>query len=212
MTKKIFLLAFCILGGTLILIGVSIRFPLTSFYKSGSISALPSSFNSLSIGVCDIHRIKNDSKVFQKFKEVFDNRSATIHKEILEKETKLRADYEKLREQEEKAKEPTQELIKQKTELDREVAELNQIVQNRREALDEQVTKALSRIKKTLLTIMADLGHSYHLKIILNKSVGDGNQMDQSIVLFCNEGLDLTNEVINRLDQSISLSDIENLK
>jgi outer membrane protein len=160
----------------------------------------------------DIHRIKNDSKVFQKFKEVFDNRHSTIHKEILEKETKLRAGYENFRKQEEEAKEPTSELIKQKTELDKEVAELNQIVQSRREALDEQVTKALHRIKETLKVIMADLGHSHNLKIILNKSIGEGNQMDQSIVLFCNEGLDLTNEVIDQLDQAISLHDIENLK
>jgi Skp family chaperone for outer membrane proteins len=212
MTKKIFLFLLCVSGGALILIGGYSLFLLTPFYKLDHMSVHPSPVNSLSIGVVDIHRIKNDSKVFQKFKEVFDNRHTTIHKEILTKETKLRADYENLRKQEEEAKEPTEELMKQKTELDRQVADLNQVVQSRREALDEQVTKALGRIKETLKGIMADLGHSCHLKIILNKSVGEGNQMDQSIILFCNEGLDLTNEVINRLDQAIPLNDIENLK
>ena len=51
---------------------------------------------------------------------------------------------------------------------------------------------------------MSDLGKAHGLKIILNKSIGDGNQMDQSIVLFHNEDLDLTDEVIRRLDKQAS--------
>jgi hypothetical protein len=45
-------------------------------------------------------------------------------------------------------------------------------------------------------------------KVILNKSIGDGNQMDQSIVLFCNDGLDLTDEVINASIPQLSLNDM----
>lgn len=163
----------------------------------------------LSIGVVDINRIKADSKVFQKFKEVVEGLNATIHKEILDRETKLRTEFEQLKKREEEAQGPTQEILKQKTELDKKYAALEETVRARREELDEEYTKGLINIKQTLKEIMDDLGMTYSLKIILNKSIGDGNQMDQSIVLFCNEGLDLTDEVINRLDQQMPLNDRE---
>jgi Skp family chaperone for outer membrane proteins len=158
----------------------------------------------LSIGVVDINRIKADSKVFQKFKEVVEGLNATIHQEIFDRETKLRAEFEQFKKRQEEAKEPTTEILKQKAELDKKYAALEKTVRTRREELDEEYTKGLINIKQTLKEIMGDLGKVHGLKIILNKSIGDGNQMDQSIVLFCNEGLDLTDEVIKRLDNQMS--------
>ena len=157
----------------------------------------------LSIGVVDINSIKSNSKVFQKFKTVLDDLNAKIHKEILERETKLSLEYEQFKKSEEDGKEPTRESLKQRAEFDKKIAELDKIVRSRREELDQEYVSGLSKIKQTLKEIIADLGKTYKLKIILNKSIGDGNQMDQSIVLFCNEGLDLTNEVVKRLDKQL---------
>lgn len=162
----------------------------------------------LSIGVVDINRIKTDSKVFQKFKEVVEGLNATIHEEIFERETKLRTEFENLKKREEETKDPTPEILKHRTELDKKYAALEKTVRTRREELDEEYTKGLIKIKQTLKEIMSDLGKTHNLKIILNKSIGDGHQMDQSIVLFCNEGLDLTNEVIKRLDQQMPLNEM----
>lgn len=162
----------------------------------------------LSIGVVDINRIKADSKVFQKFKEVVEGLNATIHTEIFDRETKLRTEFEQLKKREEEAKGPTQEILKQKAELDKKYASLEKTVRARREELDEEYTKGLVNIKKTLNEILSDLGKAHSLKIILNKSIGDGGQMDQSIVLYCSDGLDLTNEVIKRLDKKLLLNDI----
>lgn len=173
---------------------------LPSFNKEGKVPSSP-----LSIGVVDINRIKTDSKVFQKFKEVVEGLNATIHEEIFDQETKLRAEFENLKKREEEVKEPTQEILKKKTELDKKYAALEETVRARRKELDEEYTKGLINIKQTLKEIMRDLGKVHSLKIILNKSIGDGNQMDQSIVLFSNEGLDLTDEVIKRLDNQMSL-------
>ena len=173
---------------------------LPSFNKEGQLPSTP-----LSIGVVDINRIKADSKVFQKFKEVVEGLNATIHEEIFDQETKLRAEFENLKKREEEAKEPTQEILNKKTELDKKYAALEETVRARRKELDEEYTKGLINIKQTLKEIMGDLGKVHSLKIILNKSIGDGNQMDQSIVLFSNDGLDLTDEVIKRLDNQMSL-------
>jgi len=178
-----------------------VAFPL--FHKTPQQPFMP-----LSIGMVDINRIKTDSKVFQKFKEVVEGLNTTIHKEIFERETKLRTEFENLKKREEEAKEPTPEILKQRTALDKKYAALEETVRARREELDEEYTKGHINIKQTLKEIMSDLGKTHGLKIILNKSIGEGNQMDQSIVLFCNEGLDLTNEVIKRLDQQMSLNDI----
>ncbi|MDF3033740.1 MAG: hypothetical protein K0R76_694 [Alphaproteobacteria bacterium] len=157
----------------------------------------------LSVGVVDINSIKANSKVFQRFKKVLDGLNATIHKEVLERETALRAEYEQFKKREEEATEPTPELLKQKTELDKKYAELEKTVQTRREELEQQYTQGLINIKQTLKEIMEDLGKTHGLTLLLNKSIGDGNQMDQSIVLFCNKGLDLTEEVIQRLDAQL---------
>ena len=165
--------------------------------------------DSLSIGVVDINSIKTDSKVFQKFKEEFDGRNTTIHKEILEKETKLRAEYEEIKKREEQEKEPTPEILKARTELDKKVAELENTVRIRRDELYEDYSRALGRIKESLHKIMQSLGKTYHLKIILNRSFGDGTQMDQSIVLFCNKGLDLTAQVIQELDEQMLPQDMK---
>lgn len=162
----------------------------------------------LSIGVVDINRIKTDSQVFQKFKEVVEGLNTTIHSEIFDRETKLRTEFEEFKKHQEEANEPTPEILKRKTELDKKYAALEKTVRTRREELNEEYTKGLINIKQTLREIMSDLGKAHGLKIILNKSIGDGNQMDQSIVLFHNEGLDLTDEVIRRLDKQTSSSDI----
>lgn len=155
----------------------------------------------ISIGVVDINRIKSNSKVFQKFKNALDNLNAKIHQEILQRETKLSAEYEQFKKSDEEGKEPTQENHKQRAEFDKKVAELEKIVRSRREELDQEYTSGLVKIKQDLKEIIDDLGKTLNLKIILNTSIGDGNQMDQSIVLYCNDGLDLTDEVIKRLDK-----------
>lgn len=157
----------------------------------------------LSIGVIDMNRFKTTSKVFQKFESNIEDLNATIHKEILERETKLRDEFEPLKKQEEAGIEPTRESIKKKAELDKKVAELEKIVGDRRKELEQEYTRNLIKIKQTLKEIMEDLGKTHGLKVILNKSIGDDNQMGQSIVLFCNEGLDLTDEVVRRIDKQL---------
>lgn len=158
----------------------------------------------MSIGVVDINKIKSDSKVFQKFNQVLGNLNATIHAEILSRETKLLTEYEQFKKREEESKEPTQDILKQKVEIDKKHAALEKVVRTRREELEQKETRGLMVIKKNLQEIMDNLGKSHGLKIILNKSIGDGNRMVESIVLFCNEGLDLTNEVIKHLDEQLS--------
>jgi Skp family chaperone for outer membrane proteins len=178
-----------------------------SYFQSTSFPFLHSSHKHpplpLSIGVVDINSFKTNSKVFQKFQNAIEDLNATIHKEILEKETKLRTEFEQYKKQEEAGQTPTRESIKKKAEFDKKVAELEKIVRERRKELEQEYTHGLLKIKQTLKEIMDDLGRTHGLKIILNKSLGEGNQMDQSIVLFCSEGLDLTNEVIRLLDKQL---------
>jgi Skp family chaperone for outer membrane proteins len=176
----------------------------------------------LSIGVVDINSFKTNSKVFQKFQNALEDMNTTIHNEILDKETRLRTEKELLEkeiklhssnspQQDTAISEPTRERIKKKkAEFERKVAELEMIVRKRRKELEEEYTRGLIIIKQALKEIMNDLGKTHGLKIILNKSIGDGNQMDQSIVLFCNEGLDLTNEVISRLDKQLISRTLQN--
>src|SRR5689334_11366252 len=112
------------------------------FHSSSTQSPVP-----LSIAVVDINKIKNNSKVFQSFKETLEDLNAKIHREVLERETKLRLEYEELKKREEQDKEPTPEVLKQKTELDKKYAALEKVVQTRKEELDQKYTKGLTDIK-----------------------------------------------------------------
>lgn len=183
-------------GGGIWLFSLSPSFP----FFSHSRQRLPVSS---SIGMVDINGIKANSKVFQKFTKDLDNLNATIYREILEQETQLRAEYEQFKKREEETREPTPEILKQKAELDKKSAGLEKVAQERKEELDRRYTEGLTHIKETLKDIVKDLGKTHGLTLILNKSIGEDNQMDQSIVLFCDEGLDLTQEVILRLDKKL---------
>lgn len=193
----LFVLLLLLSAGVFMWIGSHVPSTSFSFFKSRN-TKLPTA---ISIGVVDINRIKSNSKVFQKFKNALDNLNAKIHQEILQRETKLSAEYEQFKRSDEEGKEPTQETQKQRAEFDKKVVELDKIVRSRREELDQEYTSGLIKIKQDLKEIIDDLGKTLNLKIILNTSIGDGNQMDQSIVLYCNDGLDLTDEVVKRLDK-----------
>lgn len=194
--RKMCVYVFVSLSLLALILGITYRFLILPVHMSQRPSM------NLSIGIVDINRIKTESKVFLNFKEDLEKLNSTIHEEILEKETKLRSEFEDLKKQEENNVTGSA-LAKHKNELDKKYAALEKVVRERREELDEEYTKGLLHIKKTITEIMTELGESYQLKVILNKSIGDGNQMDQSIVLFCNEGLDLTKEVIHRLDKAL---------
>lgn len=211
MTQRNLLFALLFIGTIGVAMWIGSHFQSIPFLQSSAkMSPAP-----LSIGVVDINIFKANSKVFQKFQNALEDMNTTIHKEILDKETKLREEKEIL-EKEIKLHSPAvsqhvtsnqeqarERIKKKKAEFERKVAELEMIVRNRRKELEEEYTRGLIMIKQALKDIMNDLGKTHGLKIILNKSIGDGNQMDQSIVLFCNEGLDLTQEVINRLDKQL---------
>jgi Skp family chaperone for outer membrane proteins len=198
--KIFFMLLFFSMGGAVMWGGIQIL-------SSSSLPFLKPSRKQppvpLSIGVIDINSIESQSQVFQKFKKFLDDLNTKIYKETVEQETALRKEYEQLRQREEEATEPTEDILKQKREFDKKNADLEKAVLTRREELDAQYTKGLSDIKQTLKEIVDDMGKTYGLTVILNKSTGDGNQMSQSIVLFCNEGLNLTQEVIQRLDAAL---------
>lgn len=195
----IFVLLFIIIAGTTT--WTVNRFQSTSFSFFRSSSNKPRL--SVPIGIVDIAAIKNNSKVFQEFNNNLEGLMAKIHKEILERETKLHSEFEAFKKNEESAKQPTRESLKQKAELDRKVSELEKIVRARKEALDKEITSRLIIIKQTLKLIISDLAKSYGLSIILNNSLGESNQMDQSIILFSKEGLDLTDEVVKQLDKQL---------
>ncbi|MBM3468237.1 MAG: OmpH family outer membrane protein [Alphaproteobacteria bacterium] len=203
--RKIILFALLFIGCASVLVWSASRFYVPSFIFNSPPKELPIP---LSIGVVDINKIKNDSRVFQKFRETLDSRNAKIYKEVLDRETTLRTEYEQFRNRAEEAKEQTLEIIKQKTELDKKYALLEKMVRSRREELDKEYSKGLSKIKAALTEIMDELGKIHGLQIILNKSIGEGNQMDQSIILYYKDGLDLTKEAIERLDKRVSLRHI----
>jgi Skp family chaperone for outer membrane proteins len=194
----------------LVIVGVCIAFWLGGHLQNTIHNAEKRSQAPISIGIVDINKFKANSKVFQRFQNAMEDLNSTIHQEILSKETKLREEKELLEKEikqhpqhnhklEDSSPDPSREKIKKrKADFDKKVAELELNVRERRKELEQEYSRGFIKIKQTLKEIMEDLGKDYGLKIILNKSIGD-----ESIVLYSGEELDLTDEVIKRLDKQL---------
>lgn len=191
-------------------VSICMAFWLGSHIRSTILHAEKQSQAPIPIGIVDINKFKANSKVFQRFQNAMEDLNTTIHQEILSKETKLRDEKEVLEkeikqhsQQNQKSKDSSQDparekIKKRKAEFDKKVAELELNVRERRKELEQEYSHGFIKIKQTLKEIMEDLGKIHGLKIILNKSIGD-----ESIVLYSTEGIDLTDEVIKRLDKQL---------
>ncbi len=155
---------------------------------------VPIQAQAVKIAVVDGLKIKTTSKPFMKVRELLENQHAQVHKEILAQENAIRQEYDSLK----TSLSSIEDKKKQKQELDKKVAELEKNVQKKKDVLTKQFSILVENIETAMNDVIAGLVKEHGFNLVLNKSI-----QETRVILYHEPSLDITDEVIRRLDEKI---------
>ncbi len=156
----------------------------------------------LPIAIINLQRLYEQSEPFTAFRSDIDKKHEKAFGNVREEEKKLRSEYEKLKTSQNISK---AQLAKRKTNFDKRVAELEKKVQKERGALTESFKKIDNLLKQKVQSIVRDLSNDYQVKLIINTQVGE-----HDLVVYAETTLNLTNELIERVNKQIKYDEILN--
>lgn len=191
MSKNLKLFIFVVLAA---LIGGGIYYTATQPGKRINTIPVPHA----QIGFVNLSRLNTEAQAFRHFKELIERQYKNFHEEILGKEKKLQAEYEKIRKIEQGKSESPQELKKQKDELDRQVSELDKILRSRKESLNKSFAQIQEEIENTIREIVTEIAKRRNLNLVFNATI-----LDASVVLYGGAELDITSEVLQELNHKL---------
>ena len=146
------------------------------------------------VAVIDSVRIKTQSVPFIKVRQLLEEQHAKAHQEILEQERSIRQQDEELR----KGTISNQEKHKKKQALDKKVTELQQSVQKKQDKLTKQFALLTERLETELNEIIAKIVKELGFNLVLNTTI-----QETKAILYADPALDITNEIIKRLDKKM---------
>lgn len=155
---------------------------------------VPIQAQAVKIAVVDGLKIKTTSKPFMKVRELLENQHAQVHKEILAQENAIRQEYDSLK----TSLSSIEDKKKQKQELDKKVAELEKNVQKKKDVLTKQFSILVENVETTMNDVITGLVKEHGFNLVLNKSI-----QETRVILYHEPSLDITDEVIRRLDEKI---------
>ena len=143
------------------------------------------------VAVIDYQRVMQDASAARSIREQFETRRGQFQEEIAAEEQRLHeADKELARQR----SELTPEVFAQRRRgFETDVAEVQRLVQQRRRQLDRASAEALDRVKQALIEVVTDMAEEHGFNLVLPASE----------VLFFSRRLDLTEEVMARLDEAL---------
>ncbi len=174
------------------IVGFLVALVLLSFYyvtKKPSVEA-----EAARVSIIDSVRIKTQSLPFIKVRQLLEEQHTIAQKEILEQESTLREQYEELK----KSPVHNQEKQKKKQALDKKVAELQQSVQKRQEKLTKQFSLLTEGLESKLNEVIKEIVKEYGFNLVLNTTI-----QETHAILYAEPSLDITDEVIKRLDHKV---------
>lgn len=172
--------------GFLVITGLAILY---QFTKRPSIEA-----GAARVAIIDSIRIKTQSLPFIKVRQLLEEQHAMAQKEILEQESIIREQHEELK----KGSLPDSEKQKKKQILDKKVAELQQNVQKRQEKLTKQFSFLTENLETKLSEIIKEIVKEHGFNLVLNSTI-----QETHAILYADPSLDITEEVIKRLDHKL---------
>jgi Skp family chaperone for outer membrane proteins len=149
---------------------------------------------SVKVAVIDSTLIKTQSLPFVRVRELLDKEHSRIHEEILAQELKLREEHEQLKSSKASAEEKQQ----QKLGFDKKIAALEQSVQKIKEKISKQFSWLTEHVETKLNEVIENIVKQYGFNIVLNMTI-----QETRAVLYADEKLDITVEVIKRLDKML---------
>jgi Skp family chaperone for outer membrane proteins len=146
------------------------------------------------IAVVDGLKIKNLSKPFVRVRELLEEQHAKAHKEILAQENAIRKEHEDLK----SGLASVEEKKKRKNDVDKKIAELEKNVQKKKDTLTKQFSILMDMVESEMNGAIAHIVKKHGFNLVLNKSI-----QETRVILFHEPALDITDQVINRLDETI---------
>lgn len=139
------------------------------------------------------------TKLGQKYqgivRDYFNNRKKIIDADRDEIQ-KLRDDYEKQKSvMNEKARKEKETMINQKiADLEKKAMEFNQEVGKKNDELSRE-------FDQNLMAVLKDIAKKEKLSLVFNKTISLGPQGESPVILYAEEGLDITDKVIAEMDK-----------
>ena len=158
--------------------------------NSSSSSKIPS----IKLAIVDGARIKSESKAFQKVVELERIGFDKINSEVKEKYKYLQNLLKKSKD----IKNSSEQRLKYKKQFDHEFSILEPKIQKRKDEIRKRDAIWKQRLNDTVLKITNNLAKKYNLNVILNANV-----FDTMTVFYASENIDITNEVIELIDDDL---------
>jgi len=148
------------------------------------------------IAVIDMQRILRESLAVTQMQQQIEELRQAYQAEFREKDRELRANDQELAR--ERSNLSADDFAQKRQEMERKVAEIQRGVQQRRRSLDRLFGQGMGRVREALITIVNEVAAERDIDVVLAKST----------VVAVKQDLDITNEVLARLDASLPSIDI----
>lgn len=144
------------------------------------------------IAVVDVDRLLSSSKAGKSIQEQHSKKRANFQKEFSKLENKL-IDAEKQLVKDKESLSP-EDFAKKRQGFEKEFQETRRLFQKRRNALEKGLADAFKTLRKIIIQTTAEVSDERKFDIVLTR---------ESVVIV-NKNMDITNEVLKRMDKKIS--------
>jgi outer membrane protein len=143
------------------------------------------------VAVIDYQRVMRDARAARSVREQLEARRRQFQEEISSQEQRLHVADRELTQQRNSMDPET--FAERRRAFEAEVAEVQRLVQQRRRQLDRASSEALDRVKQSLIEVVTGMAEEMGFNLVLPASE----------VLFFGRRLDLTDQVLARLDEAL---------
>lgn len=141
--------------------------------------------------VVDVKRVLDESKASVNVQKQIESRRSAFQSEIAEKEKSIRSEEEQLLQM--RGKTGDADYAAKENQLRQKFRDVERYVQERRQLLEQATTASMGRVRAVLLGIVTDIA----------KKRGAHTVMVKQQVIWSEEALDITNEVLARLNAEL---------
>ncbi|MDD3029921.1 MAG: OmpH family outer membrane protein [Alphaproteobacteria bacterium] len=149
--------------------------------------------------IVDVQRILSEALVSKDVRKQLEVRRSTFQKEIEKEENSLRSAEQALSKQ--RGKIPAQDYAEREQQLRQRFLTVENHVQARRKVLDRSYAEAMAAVRKALLDVVAAIARERGVNVVITAQQA----------LWADKPLDITNDVLARLDNSVSRIDVNAL-
>lgn len=149
---------------------------------------------SLKVAILDINRILRESKAAVRLREEIEMHRSKFQSEIQQLEDRLRERENQLITAPNTTKEQAVDVEQQRTEFEKEISKAQERAAERREQLGKAFDDALLIIQNKVTELVSQIAEREKYALILPRSM----------VIYCEESFDITNEVLKKLNSVLS--------